>query len=382
MPDSPPPDSLPFVDLKAQYRRLQPSIDARLRRVLEHGQYILGPEVAELEAALARFAGVRHCVSLASGTEALRLPLMAEEIGPGDAVFLPAFTFTATAEVPLAQGASPVFVEVDPGTFNLDIGDLARAIEAVKRAGKLRPRAVFAVDLFGLPADYAALSALCAREGLFLLADAAQSFGASVGNRRVGALAPVTATSFFPAKPLGAYGDGGALLLDDDATAAVYRSLRNHGEGTNRYDNVRVGTNARLDTLQAAVLLAKLEIFEDELAARERVSRAYDQLLDAAIVRPPRRADAVSAWAQYVIRVPRRDAIREALARQGIPTAIYYPKPLHLQPAYAAFGDGPGSLPVSERLCGEVLALPMHPYLDERTLARIAAAVNAALAAA
>ena len=382
MPDSPPPASLPFVDLKAQYRRLQGSIDARLRRVLEHGQFILGPEVAELEAALARFGGAKHCVSLASGTEALRLPLMAEGIGPGDAVFLPAFTFTATAEVPLAQGAAPVFVDVDPATFNLDVADLARRVAAVKREGRLRPRAVFAVDLFGLPADYAALAALCAREELYLLADAAQSFGASLGNRRVGSLAPATATSFFPAKPLGAYGDGGALLTDDDATAAVWRSLRNHGEGENRYDNVRVGTNARLDTLQAAVLLAKLEVFEDELEARERVARAYDGLLAPVIVRPPRRADAISAWAQYVVRLPRRDRVRQALAREGIPTAIYYPKPLHLQPAYAACGDGPGSMPVSERLCGEVLALPMHPYLDEKTVARIAAAVNAAVAAA
>ena len=373
--------SLPFVDLQAQYRRLQPSIDARIRRVLDHGKFILGPEVAELEAALARFAGARHCVSVASGTEALRLPMMAENIGPGDAVFLPAFTFTATAEVPLAQGASPVFVEVDPATFNLDVADLARAIADTKREGRLTPRMVISVDLFGLPADHAALATLCREEKLFHLSDAAQSFGASLGNRRVGALGPITATSFFPAKPLGAYGDGGAILLDDDATDAVYRSLRMHGEGESRYDIVRIGTNARLDTLQAAVLLAKLEIFEDEIAARERIACDYDRLLDAAIVRPPRRADARSAWAQYVIRIPKRDAVMKALAQQGIPTAIYYPKPLHLQPAYAAFGRGPGSLPVCERLCGEVLALPIHPYLDEATTARIAGAVNAALAA-
>ncbi len=345
---------LPFVDLQAQYRRLQPSIDARIRRVLDHGKFILGPEVAELEAALARFCGATHCVSVASGTEALRLPMMAENIGPGDAVFLPAFTFTATAGVPLAQGAAPVFVEVDPATFNLDVADLARAVAEVRREGRLKPRAVVSVDLFGLPADHAGLAALCRREGMFHLSDAAQSFGGALGNRRVGALGPVTATSFFPAKPLGGYGDGGAIFTDDADTAAVWRSIRMHGEGEHRYDIVRLGTNARLDTLQAAVLLAKLEIFEDEIAARERVALAYDRLLDAAIVRPPRRADAQSAWAQYVIRIPQRDAVMKALAAQGIPTAIYYPKPLHLQPAYAAFGRGPGSLPICERLCGEV----------------------------
>ena len=376
------PPALPFVDLKAQYRRLQASIDARLHKVLEHGQFILGPEVVELEQALAAFSGAREVVSVASGTEALRLPLMAEEIGPGDGVFMPGFTFTATAEVAVAQGAAPLFVDVEQATYNIDPAALEAAIAGVRREGHLRPRAVIAVDLFGLPADYARLNAICRREGLFLLADAAQSFGGASGNARVGALAPVTATSFFPAKPLGCYGDGGAILTDDPALAEVYRSIRMHGAGAGRYDIVRLGTNARLDTMQAAVLLAKLEVFEDELVARERVAANYDRLLDPRLVRPPRVHGSMSAWAQYSILIDRRDQVMAELAKQGIPTAIYYPKPLHLQPAFAHHGGGAGSLPVAERLCGRILALPMHPYLDEPTIARIARAVNGAVAQA
>jgi dTDP-4-amino-4,6-dideoxygalactose transaminase len=363
---------IPFIDLQAQYRRLKPSIDCRIQRVLDHGQYILGPEVAELEKTLATFSGARDVVSVASGTEALRLPLMAESVGPGDAVFLPAFTFTATAEVPVALGASPVFVDVEAASFNMDPVSLEAAIARVRREGKLRPRAVMPVDLFGLPADYDRLGEICRREGLFLLADAAQSFGASADGTRVGALAPVSATSFFPAKPLGGYGEGGAIFVDDPARAAVYRSLRAHGAGEDRYDIVRVGTNARLDTLQAAILLAKLDVFEEELAARERVAQTYDRLLTGHVRLPPRRPGAVSAWAQYCIEVDDRDVLVAALAKDGIPTAVYYPKPLHFQPAFQQFGDGPGSLPVSEALCRRILALPMHPYLDDTTIERIA----------
>lgn len=373
---------IPFVDLQAQYRRIQPSVDARIRKVLDHGKFILGPEVAELEKALARFAGVQHCVTVASGTEALRLPMMAENIGPGDAVFMPAFTFTATAEVPVAQGAEPVFVDVSESTYNIDLQSLAAEIEAVRREGRLRPRAVVAVDLFGLPADYEGLNELCRRYNLFLLADAAQSFGGRSGNRQVGALAPVTATSFFPAKPLGCYGDGGAILTDSAERAELYRSIRHHGAGGDRYDIVRIGTNARLDTLQAAVLLSKLEIFEDEIAARDRVARAYDRLLDARITRPPRHANALSAWAQYCILLDNRDAVAKSLAAAGIPTAIYYPRPMHFQTAYSQYGRGPGSLPVSEGLSTRILALPMHPYLDDPTIERIANATNEAIAAA
>ena len=374
------PPSLPFVDLKTQYARLKPSIDARLRRVLEHGQYILGPEVAELETELARFCGVSFCVTVASGTEALRLPLMAENIGIGDAVFLPAFTFPATAEVVVSLGATPVFVDVAEDSYNLDPANLEAAILKTKRNGKLRPRAVMPVDLFGLPADYASIGALAAQHKLFVLADAAQSFGARVGNRAVGTLAPMTATSFFPAKPLGAYGEGGAIFTDDAEAAKVLRSIRAHGAGDDRYEIVRLGTNARLDTLQAAVLLAKLEIFADELVARERWASEYDRRLDRAVVRPPRHRDMTSAWAQYCIRVSGRDRIRKALDEKGIPTAIYYPKPLHFQTAYQQFSKGAGSLPVSERVSTEILALPMHPYLDEGTVALISDAVNEAAA--
>jgi dTDP-4-amino-4,6-dideoxygalactose transaminase len=372
---------LPFIDLQAQYRRLKPAIDARIQAVLAHGRFILGPEVAELEAALSAYCGCRETVTVASGTEALRLPMMAEEIGPGDAVFLPGFTYTATAEVPVAIGAEPVFVDVDPATYNLDPAALEAAIVATRRAGRLRPRAVIAVDLFGLPADYRAIAAICAREGLFLIADGAQSFGASSDNRRVGALAPVTATSFFPAKPLGAYGDGGAIFTDDPARAEIYRSLRFHGSNnSDRYEIERIGTNARLDTLQAAILLVKLGAYPEELARRAAVAARYDATLPAAIRRPARLPGAESAWPLYVVETPRRDAVKAALQHQGIPTAIYYPKPMHFQPAYARYGKGPGSLPVSESLCARVLALPMHSDLDLATVDRICAAVAEALA--
>ena len=372
---------LPFIDLQAQYRRLKPAIDARVMRVLEHGRFILGPEVAELEAALCAFCGVRETVTVASGTEALRIPMMGEGIGPGDAVFLPAFTYTATAEVPCAIGAEPVFVDVDPRSYNLDPAALERAIAGVRAEGRLRPRAVVAVDLFGLPADYEAIGETCRREGLFLLADAAQSFGASRGNRRAGALAPVTATSFFPAKPLGAYGDGGAIFTDDPAKAEIYRSIRFHGSNNaDRYEIERIGTNGRLDTIQAAILMVKLEAYPAELAHRGAVAARYDEKLPATVRRPAREAGSASAWPLYVVETPRRDAVKAALAAQGIPTAIYYPKPMHFQPAYARYGKGPGSLPVSEALCARVLALPMHSDLDLATVDRICAAVAEALA--
>ena len=372
---------IPFIDLQAQYRRLKPEIDARIQRVLDHGRFILGPEVTELESELSRYCGVRETVTVASGTEALRLPMMAEEIGPGDAVFLPGFTYTATAEVPVALGAEPVFVDVDPETYNIDPAALEAAIAAVRRAGRLRPRAVVAVDLFGLPADYAALDGICAREGLFLLADGAQSFGAARQGRRVGGLAPVTGTSFFPAKPLGAYGDGGAIFTDDPARAEIYRSLRFHGSNNaDRYEIERIGTNARLDTLQAAILLVKLAAYPAERDRRAAVAARYDAMLPAAVRRPGRQPGSDSAWPLYVVETPRRDAVKAALARQGIPTAIYYPKPMHFQPAYARYGAGPGSLPVAEALCARVLALPMHADLDDATIDRIVAAVAAALA--
>ncbi|MGE0093989.1 MAG: DegT/DnrJ/EryC1/StrS family aminotransferase [Alphaproteobacteria bacterium] len=364
-----------FAGLKAQYARIKPEVARRIQSVLDHGQFILGPEVGELETALAARSGAKHAIGVSSGTDALIMALMAEGIGAGDAVFVPSFTFTASAEVVLLLGATPVFVEVDAHTFNIDAADLDRRATEVARAGKLLPRAVISVDLFGQPADYGALDSLCRRHALFLIADAAQSYGAKLGNRAVGALAPATAASFFPAKPLGAYGDGGALLTDDDERAAHYRSIRAHGKGDDKYDIVRLGLNARLDTLQAAILMAKLTVFDDELAARERLSRFYDSRLRGAVGIPYRVPDAVSAWAQYCILVDRRDEVARSLKEAGVPTAIYYPRPMHLQTAYARFGGGPGSLPVSERLCERVLALPMNPYLDDITAECVAAAV-------
>lgn len=373
------PDPIPFVDLKAQYHRLKDRIHTRIDDVLDHGRFIMGPEIGELEEQLAGFAEVKHAVAVSSGTDALVVALMAEEIGPGDAVFVPAFTFTATAEVVLLLGATPVFVDVDPGTFDMDPADLAARIAAVSGEGRLRPRAIIAVDLFGQPADYPALENLAGQHGLFLLADAAQSLGGSLGNRKIGTLAPTTATSFFPAKPLGGYGDGGALFTDDAARAKLFRSLRVHGQGEAKYDISRVGLNARLDTLQAAILLAKLEIFSDELAARERVAQRYDAALADVVATPVRRPNSTSAWAQYTIQLDDRDGVAASLKASGIPSAVYYPRAMHLQPAYAAYGAGEGSMPVSERLSSRVLSLPMHPYLDEATQARICEGVIAAV---
>jgi dTDP-4-amino-4,6-dideoxygalactose transaminase len=370
---------MPFIDLKSQYARLKPEIDRNIQAVLDHCQYIMGPEVARCEAELAAYTGARHCVSVGSGTDALLIALMAEGVGPGDAVFVPSFTFTATAEVVLLLGAQPVFVDVDPRAFNLSLADLERRLGEARRRGDLRPKAVIAVDLFGLPADYGALTALCEREDLFLIADAAQSIGASVRNRRVGALAPVTTASFFPAKPLGCYGDGGALFTDDADRAKVYDSIRQHGKGDDRYEIVRVGINGRFDTIQAAVILAKLRVFDDEIERRQHVAARYSRNLRDSVVVPVVAEGSVSAWAQYSVLSDRRDQVVGALKREGIPTAIHYPRPMHLQPAYAAFGHGPGSLPVSESLSTRIFSLPMHAYLDDATVDAVSDAVRRAL---
>jgi dTDP-4-amino-4,6-dideoxygalactose transaminase len=368
---------IPFVDLKAQRARLGERIDVAMQRVLAHGQFILGPEVAELEGRLAAFCGAGHCVTCANGTDALALVLMAVGIKAGDAVFVPSFTFVATAEVVVWVGATPVFVDVAPETFNMDAASLAAAIDAAKAAG-LVPRAVIPVDLFGQPADYGALLPLAARHDLFVLADAAQSFGAQFGGRRVGTLGHATATSFFPAKPLGCYGDGGAVFTDDGDLAAVLRSLRQHGQGSNKYDNVRVGVNGRLDTLQAAILLEKLAIFADEIEARQRIAARYADRLGNAVHVPTVISDASSVWAQYTIRSKLRDKIAAACKSAGVPTAIYYPIPLSQQTAYRHFPAAPGGVPCSERIAGEVLSLPMHPYLEPATQDRIIAAVTSA----
>jgi UDP-2-acetamido-2-deoxy-ribo-hexuluronate aminotransferase len=364
MNDSPDPP-IRFLDLLAQQRRIQPSLDERIAKVMAHGQFVLGPEVAELEAALAKFCGARHCVGVSSGTDALQIAMMAENIGRGDAIFLPAFTYTATAEVPLVLGATPVFIDVDPETFQISPDHLRARIAQVRAAGRLRPRAIIGVDLFGQPADWAELQAIAAEESLFTLDDCAQSFGASLAGRPLGAFADATATSFFPSKPLGAYGDGGALFTQSEERAALYRSLRSHGEGTTRYEVLRTGMNGRLDTLQAAVLLAKLAVFAEELERREKIAQHYDRRLANTLTTPRRVPDSTSAWAVYAVLLPdeaTRDHVQSHLRSSGVPTAIYYPRPLHLQPAYASHHDGT-ALPVSEDLAHRILALPIHPDL-------------------
>jgi UDP-2-acetamido-2-deoxy-ribo-hexuluronate aminotransferase len=373
--------AIPFLDLKAQQARIAVDLRRRLDAVLAHCQFILGPEVAELETELARFCGAKHCVSVSSGTDAIQIALMGENIGPGDAVFLPAFTYTATAEVPLVLGATPVFVDVDPRTFQIDPAHLADRIAQVRTAGRLRPRAIIGVDLFGQPADWPAISAIAAREGLFTLDDLAQSFGGSLHGQMLGTQADATATSFFPSKPLGAYGDGGAMFTESEERAELYRSLRTHGEGKTRYEVLRTGMNGRLDSMQAAVLLSKLTVFPDELAAREKVARYYDSHLGNAVVTPARVPDSTSAWAIYAVLLENsgeRDRAQAALRAEGVPTAIYYPRPLHRQPAYQAQHDGT-DLPVSDELAGRIMALPIHPDLTEEALEHICNAVRAAV---
>jgi dTDP-4-amino-4,6-dideoxygalactose transaminase len=378
-PDTTP---IPFIDVAAQRRRLGRAIDDAIARVLGHCQFIMGPEVQAFEQDLAAFCGARHVISCASGTDALLLVLMAKGIGRGDAVFCPAFTFCATAEVVALLGATPIFVDIEESTFNLDVPSLKRAIPVAKRQG-LKPKAVIPVDLFGQPADHDAIAALAKAEGLFVLDDAAQGFGATYKGRRLGTLAPATATSFFPAKPLGCFGDGGAVLTDDDNLAEVVKSLRVHGMGADRYDNVRIGLTGRLDTIQAAVLIEKLKIFPDEIAARDRVAKRYNEgLSDVAIV-PQVAEGSTSVWAQYTIRLKpgRRDPLAADLKAQGIPTAVYYPRPLHKLAAYTSFPLADGGVPASEKLAEEVIALPMHAYLDGPTQDRIIAAVRRALGA-
>ena len=381
MNDAPLTRPVPFLDLKAQQARIAIDLRRRLDAVLAHCQFILGPEVAELEAALAAFCGAAHCVTVSSGTDALQIAMMAEGIGPGDAVFLPAFTYTATAEVPLVLGATPVFVDVDPRTFQIDPAQLRERVAVIRAGKRLRPRALIGVDLFGQPADWPALNEIAAQEGLMTIDDCAQSFGASLRGQRLGSAADATAVSFFPSKPLGAYGDGGALLTESADRAALYRSLRTHGEGTTRYEVLRTGMNGRMDTLQAAVLLSKLTVFEDELAARERIAQAYDARLGNAVTIPARVPDSTSAWAIYAILLPdgpARDRMQAGLKAAGVPSAIYYPRPLHLQPAYREAHDG-AALPVSEDLATRIMALPIHPDLTDADVARICEAVLASV---
>jgi len=374
------PPSIPFIDVAAQRRRLGPAIDAAVAKVLNHCQFILGPEVRAFEAELAAFCGARHVVTCASGTDALVLALRAMGVGPGDAVLCPSFTFCATAEVAALVGATPVFVDVDAATFNIDANGIAGAVATAREAG-LRPKAIIPVDLFGLSADYGAIQAAAKAENLLVLDDAAQSFGATCNNRRLGTFGEATATSFFPAKPLGCYGDGGAVMTEDDGFADALRSLRVHGQGSDKYDNVRIGLASRLDTIQAAILIEKLKIFPDEIDARNRIANRYSEGLGDVVVVPRVPAGYVSVWAQYTIRVVsgRRDALAAALKAEGVPTAIYYPIPLHRQQAYKHYPVGKGGVAVSDKLAAEVISLPMHAYLDAATQDRIVDATRRAL---
>jgi len=379
--DQLPVPPIEFIDLKTQRERVRARVEAGWGRVLDHGQYIMGPEVRDLEGRLAKFTGAAEVVSCSNGTDALWVPLLALGIGPGDAVFLPSWTFTATAEVVCLVGASPVFVDVDQDTMNLSPRSLAAAIRLIRQEGRLTPRLVIPVDLFGLPADYEAINAIARAEGLKVLADAAQSFGAAQGNRRVGVLADVTATSFYPSKPLGCWGDGGAMFTDDAELAEVLRSVRIHGRGGHgKYDNVRVGSNTRLDTLQAVVLIEKLAIFDDELAERQRIAGRYAAGLGRSVSVPAVPPGSSSSWALYTIRTRRRDELKRGLAERGIRTEIFYPRPLHMQAPYRDYPIAPGGLPVTEELMGEVLSLPMHPYLTEAQSEYICRAVRAAVA--
>jgi dTDP-4-amino-4,6-dideoxygalactose transaminase len=377
------PEPVPFIDLAAQRLRLGASVDEAVARVLTHCQFINGPEVTQLEAALAAFSGAKHVVTCASGTDALLMVLMAKGIGPGDAVLCPSFTFCATGEPVALTGATPVFVDVNETTFNIDVASLKRGVATAKRLG-LKPRAVIPVDLFGQSADHDAIAAVAEAEGLFILDDAAQAFGASYKGRRLGTFGLVTATSFFPAKPLGCFGDGGAIFTDDAALAETLRSIRVHGQGSDKYDNVRLGITGRLDTIQAAILLEKLKIFEDEIVARNKVAERYARGLGNVVSVPRLAEGCTSVWAQYTIRLPKgidRDGFAAALKAQGIPTAIYYPKSIHQQTAYKDFPVADGGLPVSESLSSDVISLPMHAYLDEATQERVIKAVRGAVSA-
>lgn len=354
-----------FIDLKAQQARIKDKIDQNIQNVLAHGRYIMGPEVKELEQKLADFAGTTYGVGCASGTDALLMPLMAYDVGPGDAIFTVSFTFIATAEVVQLLGATPVFVDIDEKTYNIDYTKLEEAIIRVKNEGKLNPKGIIPVDLFGQPADYDEINAIAKKHGLFVLEDAAQGFGGIYKGKRAGSLADVAGTSFFPAKPLGTYGDGGMIFTDDKNLYEKLLSIRVHGQGTDKYNNIRIGINGRLDTLMAAILLPKADIFEEEIGLRQEVANRYNKMLGQVVKTPYVKDDNTSAWAQYSILHPKRDQILAGLKKDGIPSAVYYPKPLHLQDAFSGLGYKYGDMPVSEKIAGEVFSIPMHPYLAE-----------------
>lgn len=365
---------IPFIALNQQYERLKPQIDSRIQKVLNHGQFIMGPEIAELETELSKFVGVRHGIGCSSGTDALLMVLMAWGIGPGHAVFVPTFTFVATAEVVSLLGATPVFVDIDLNTFNIDAKSLESTIEKVKREKRLSPKAVIPVDMFGLPADYDAINPIAKRNGLKILEDAAQSFGALYKERRAGSLGDAATTSFFPAKPLGCYGDGGAIFLNDDETAEAIRSIRVHGQGENKYENIRIGLNGRLDTMQAAVLLAKMTVFEEEIKVKNQIATRYTKGFQHRFVTPHIPQGYLSVWAQYSLLASSSEERESCLRRYkdvGIPTAIYYPKPLHLQKAFCHLGYKKGDFPMAEEVSKKIFSIPMHPYLSSELVDRI-----------
>lgn len=363
-----------FIDLKQQQEQIRPQIDAAIKRVLDHGKYIMGPEVAELESELASFVGSKHCISCASGTDALLLGLMAYGVGPGDAIFTTPFTFFATAEMIALTGATPVFVDIDPDTYNIDSTKLIDAIDRVTQEGILRPKGIVPVDLFGLPADYDAIIPLADERGMFVLQDAAQAFGAEYKGRKCPALGHVGITSFFPAKPLGCYGDGGAVFTDDDKLADIMRSLRVHGKGVDKYNNIRIGLNARMDTIQAAIVLEKLKIYPDEIERRQWAAEEYGKRLFG-MKRQKILEGTTSVWAQFCVESTQRATIQATLKEVGIPSVVYYVKPLHLLAAFSYLGYCIGDFPVAEMVSEYIFALPFHPYLESRDIETICDAV-------
>jgi dTDP-4-amino-4,6-dideoxygalactose transaminase len=367
-----------FFDLETPKKRLRADIEKRWQKILDHGAFIGGPEVGELEAALASLCGAKHGLAVASGTDALVIALMGESVQPTDAVFIPGFTYNATANAVLLAGATPVFVDVDPHTCNMDPRHLEAQIEAVIRDGKLKPRMIVAVDLYGLPADYVALNRIAKKHGMLVLADAAQSLGGGQHGARIGALTDMTATSFYPSKTLGCYGDGGAMFTDDDARYERWSSIRWHGTDAQKKESIRVGVNGRLDSVQCAVLLSKLTIFGEEMKARERIAQRYRKALGNAVEMQAVPAGSQSAWGLFTIMVDDRDAVQKKLTEAGVPSSIYYFKALHQHRAFAKYAPK-GGLPACERLAERVLSLPMHPYLTDDQIDRVVAAVKSAL---
>jgi len=378
---------LPFIDLKAQQDRIRPQIDAAIERVLNHGQYIMGAEIHEIEAQLCQFLGTKHCITLSSGTDALLAALMAYDVGPGDAILTTPFTFFATVETIALTGATPIFVDIEADTFNIDATQIEATLQQTRAAGHLNVRGILPVDLFGQACDYAAIRSIARQHDLFVIQDASQALGATYQGKRVPTQGDIGCTSFFPAKPLGCYGDGGACFTDDDTLAEKLRCIRVHGQGKDKYDNVRIGLNARFDTLQAAILIEKLKIYQDEIDRRQHVAQWYTTALTAlndsvappSLVTPTIAADRISVWAQYTLRSENRAQYQAALTQADIPSVIYYGKPMHLLDAMAYLGHIPGAFPVAEACAASVFSVPFHPYLDQPTVERIATVMRDAI---